>query len=79
MHDSLFNASDSLRQHADLDRFWLLETNRIQPGLIHYLDAQGQAFTLMDDDDERVERCVTLLTSKNYPVFDDITAMDKYA
>lgn len=79
MNDTLARAEAHLRQYADLDRFWILKTKHIQPGLIHYLDAHGTAFNLMDDNDDRVVQCIELLESRNCPVFDDVAAMDKYA
>lgn len=79
MSDTFASAESHLRQYAALDRFWILKTRHIQPGLIHYLDSQGRAFVLMDDDDRRVEQCIKLLESKDCPVFGDVAAMDKYA
>jgi len=79
MTGSLAHVEKHLCEYAELDQFWILKTNHIQPGLIHYLDSQGAAFTLMDDDDDRVEQCLELLESRGCPVFDDVIEMDKYA
>ena len=68
-----------LSQFAEMSRFWLLRTREIQPGLIHYSGADGTAYTLIDDDDKRVERCIEFLISKGCRVFDDIDEMDAYA
>ena len=79
MNENLASTEAHLRRYAELDRFWILRTKHIQPGLIHYSDSHGNAFALMDDNDDRVEQCIKLLESKNCPVFDDVAVMDQYA
>lgn len=78
MSELLADAERRLRHFADLADFWILRTNHIQPGLIHFLDSEGRAFVLMDDDDNRVTQCIALLEARGCPVFDDVIAMDKY-
>lgn len=78
MSKLLADAEKHLRQYAQLSDFWLLRTPHIQPGLIHYFDAEGRAFVLMDDDDNRVEQCVALLEARGCPVFEDVAAMDSF-
>ena len=68
-----------LHQYAQLDRFWILKSAHIQPGLIHYLGSDGTAYVLMDDDDVRVEKCIEFLRHMNCPVFNDVNEMDAYA
>ena len=79
MKEKMACAEAHLRHFAELYRFWIFKAKDIQPGLIHYLDSQGKAFVLMDDNNERVEECIELLGSRNCTVFDDADAMDKYA
>ena len=55
MNEEITSAESHLRHFAELNRFWIFQDEDIQPGLIHYADAQGRAFVLMDDDDDRVE------------------------
>jgi len=36
------------------------------------------SYVLMDDDDERVEKCIEFLQSMNSPAFADVNEMDSY-
>ena len=68
-----------LQQYAELNRFWVLRSESIQPGLIHYLGSDGTAYVLMDDDDTRVEHCVKLLEANGNPFFSEVSEMDEHA
>jgi hypothetical protein len=72
-------AEAHLHRYADLDRFWIYRTPDTQPGVINYADSFGQAWTLMEDDDEFVEQCLNLLESRGCPVFDDVSKMQAHA
>ncbi len=79
MTQNAINTKSHLLQYADLSLFWILRTDYIQPGLIHYLGSDGTAHTLMDDDDERVEKCIEFLEGMGNPIFADVNEMDSYA
>ncbi|MBI1249793.1 hypothetical protein GC197_18355 [bacterium] len=79
MNGNAIDIRSHLLQYADLSLFWILRTDHIQPGLIHYLGSDGTAYTLMDDDDERVEKCIVFLEDMGSPVFADANEMDNYA
>ena len=79
MNENAIDTKSHLLQYADLRLFWILRTDHIQPGLIHYLGSDGTAYTLMDDDDERVEKCIEFLEDMSNPVFTDVNEMDSYA
>ena len=65
-----------LLQFAPLIFFWILRTQHVQPGLIHYLGSDGIAYALMDDDGERVEKCLEFLEGMGCAIFNDVTEMD---
>ena len=69
-----------LRRFAELELFWILRPASVQKGgLIHYLDPHGAAMILMDDDDDRVARCIRLLEAIGCQVFHDTSAMEEHA
>lgn len=78
MNDKQSSIEDYLLQFASLDQFLILNSNHFQPGLVYFIDSQGTAFALMDDDDDRVEQCVKFLESKNCPIFDDVLSLKKH-
>ena len=79
MNGNAVDTKSYLLQFADLKQFWILRTEHIQPGLIHYLGSDGTAYVMMDDDDQRVERCIELLENMGCPIFADVREMDSYA
>jgi hypothetical protein len=78
MTDKDIDAKQYLLQYAQLHLFWIFRNERIQPGLIHYLGEEGIAYLLMDDDDERVHRCIEYLQSIKCPVFADVAEAASY-
>ncbi len=76
---SEFRAEVHLRQFASLERFWIYRTEHTAPGLIHYSDRDGKAWTLLEDDEDLLDYCVALVESRGCPVFSDIESMDAYA
>ncbi|WP_339908820.1 hypothetical protein [Symmachiella dynata] len=65
--------------HAPLKHFWILSTENVQPGLVHFMGADGTPYVLMDDDDERVEKCIEFLEDMGCPVFADLNEEERYA
>ncbi len=76
---SELRAEAHLRQFAPLERFWISRTEYTAPGLIHYSDRDGKAWTLMEDDEDLLDHCIALLELRGCPVFCDIESMDAYA
>ena len=79
MTDTTINPGLHLQQFADISLFWILKSEHVQPGLIHYLDVDDEAYVLMDDNDRRVAKCIEFLENKNCPIFTDRQEMDNYA
>ncbi|MBR9803950.1 hypothetical protein GYB59_20670 [bacterium] len=73
------NVEQYLLEHAPLKHFWVLSTENVQPGLVHFLGADGTPYVLMDDDDERVKKCIEFLEDMGNPVFADVNETDSYA
>jgi hypothetical protein len=71
-------AEDHLKRFAPLERFWIYRTEHAAPGLIHYSDQDGKAWTLMEDDEDLLDSCIELLESRGCSVFDDVESMDAY-
>lgn len=72
-------AEAHLKRFAPLSRFWIYRTEHTAPGLIHYSDQDGRAWTLMEDDEDLLDACIALLESRGCSVFDDVESMDDYA
>lgn len=67
-----------LLNHTSLEHFCILKTAAIQPGLIHYRDLDDEISVLMDDDDDRVERCIQYLKQVGQPVFASEVEVDRF-
>jgi|688.fasta_scaffold24114_10 hypothetical protein len=59
-----------LLAYADLDCFFITVGRDIENGLIGYVDRKGNAWTLMEDDDQHVDDCLAYLRSIGAPEFD---------
>ncbi|MAX38772.1 MAG: hypothetical protein CME33_19620 [Gimesia sp.] len=67
-----------LEQFAQLDKFYVFKAPTIQGGLICYLAADGKAYSMMDDNDERVEKCIAFLEKMDCPVFSTVEEIDAH-
>lgn len=68
-----FNNADLihyLEAEAELDSFYMLQTEGLMPGLIYYVDRNRNTWILMEDDDLLVEACVRFLMARGNPVFE---------
>ena len=74
-----FRAMTHLQKFAPLERFWIYRTEHTLPGLIHYSDQSGKAWTLMEDDEDVLAQCIAVLEGRGCPVFSEIDSMDAYA
>jgi hypothetical protein len=72
-------AMTHLQKFAPLERFWIYRTAHTLPGLIHYSDQSGKAWTLMEDDEDMLDQCIAVLEARGCPIFSDIDPMDAYA
>jgi hypothetical protein len=77
--DHTKNIESYLLELAELNMFWIVRTEHVQPGLIQYLGRDGVAYSLMDDNDKRVEKCIEYLEDMGSPVFADVNEEERYA
>lgn len=63
---------------APLENFWIYKTEKTTPGLINYY-SNGQSWTLMDDDEDRLDACLVFLESIGCPIFENVDAMIAHA
>ena len=59
-----------LQAYADLDCFFITVGREIQGGLIGYVDSNGCAWTLMEDDETMAHACLEFLRGLSVPEFD---------
>ncbi|MEO0443115.1 MAG: hypothetical protein AAFZ92_05155 [Pseudomonadota bacterium] len=64
-----------LKHYAELENYYLHKFNSTDTCLINYFDKDGQGWSLMEEDDAFVERCVDFLRRNNAPEFDDMEKM----
>lgn len=64
---SKLRAEAHLTRFAPLARFWIYRTEHTAPGLIHYSDRDGKAWSLMEDDEDLLDYCIALLGSRGCP------------
>jgi glutamine cyclotransferase len=67
-----------LKHYAELGDYYLHKFNSTDTCLINYFDKEGQGWSLMEDDDAFVERCVDFLRRNNAPEFDDVEEMKAF-
>lgn len=67
-----------LLDKAELDSFFINCSPGIEGGLIGYVDRKGVAWTLMEDDDDLVEICISFLKKRDTPVFSDSLSEDAH-
>jgi hypothetical protein len=67
-----------LLSHAPLDRFYLFAPPGASAALMMYFDSSGKPWSIMEDDDETVERAVEFLKRSGVPVFDDYLAVARH-
>lgn len=78
MKSSLDTAASFLLTHAPLSRFFIFRADGVVPGVIHYIDTNGFAWTIMDDDDARFLASHQALDEFGAPVFKDAKSMNEY-
>lgn len=76
--DQAKNIESYLLELAELNMFWIVRTEHIQPGLIQFLGRDGVAYSLMDDDGTRVEMCIEFLVDRGCPAFNDVGEEERY-
>ena len=62
--------SSYLQAFADLSCFYIIVGREIRGGLIGYVDRNGRAWTLMEDDEELADACLEFLRGLPAPEFD---------
>jgi len=67
-----------LQSLSELDSFYVFCVNGSEPGLIHYLDSDGESWSLMEDDNELVDACLEYLMEMGAPIFDDVDKLKAF-
>jgi hypothetical protein len=72
------STEEFLLEVGPLEHFFILRTPVTQPGLITWVDLDGQAYFLIVKDD-RLDECLEFLESRGCPVVDDPHQVDTVA
>lgn len=69
---------DYLKAHAELDAFYIFNVESSRPGLIQYFDSAGESWSLMEENDDLVNACLSYFSDQEASVFRDVDALKAF-